>query len=172
MAKVRLEVEPAVYAAKAAANEAQLAELVHQANTELPIFAMYPGTCVGAPVALHFFEPRYKILIRRAAEGNRLFVFCAGRPAAGARACVVRIDHAAFLPDGRANVVGVAVEAIELGEVWVEEGTGGLAHTRSSLLNSTPRGGGGGGGRGRAADGGYGDEVAEGRHRRGLCTIM
>ena len=29
----------------------------------------------GAPISLHFFEPRYKILIRRAWEGNRVFVW-------------------------------------------------------------------------------------------------
>jgi hypothetical protein len=35
-----------------------------------------PSTQVGERVALHFFEPRYKVMIRRAWEGNRQFIFC------------------------------------------------------------------------------------------------
>eukprot|EP01052_Picozoa_sp_SAG31_P014612 SAG31_NODE_915_length_11052_cov_26.254633_6_plen_205_part_00 len=79
-----------VYAAKLVSCKHQLEELVKRADTQLPIFAMPPGTRVGQPVALHFFEPRYKILIRRSWEGSKLFVFCGCKPRVGARAHIVR----------------------------------------------------------------------------------
>ena len=91
---------------------------------------MSPGTRVGAHVALHLFEPRYKILIRRAWEGNRLFVYCGASPATAQRGIIVRVDHARFLPDGRANIVGTGVRYITLERAWVEEGTGGLWYTK------------------------------------------
>ena len=63
--------------------------LLEEAEHTLPIFAMTPGTQVGAPVRLHFFEPRYKILIRRAMEGSRSFVFCGEVPREGGHAVIV-----------------------------------------------------------------------------------
>mmetsp|Transcript_100493 Transcript_100493/g.260011 ORF Transcript_100493/g.260011 Transcript_100493/m.260011 type:complete len:259 (-) Transcript_100493:188-964(-) len=118
------------YDARQRCGRERLDELQKLADTQLPIFFMYPGSAVGAPVALHFFEPRYKILIRRAWEGSRLFVFCARKPRRGEQGIVVRVSQAQFLPDGRANIVGRGVEAITLGDVWVEDGTGGLFYTR------------------------------------------
>lgn len=87
-------------------------------------------------VALHLFEPRYRILIRRCWEGNHLFVYCGNIPHAGGKGVVVRIQEAIFLPDGRADIVGIGVEEITLGDVWVEENTGGLYHTKVNLLSS------------------------------------
>lgn len=40
------------------------------------------------------------------------------------------VDHARFLPDGRANIVGFGIESIELSKTWVEDGTGGLYYTK------------------------------------------
>ena len=133
---VRAAVGEAVYDARLKANAHELAELHRIADTCLPIFAMYPGCRVGEDVGLHLFEPRYKILIRRAWEGNRCFVYCPYRPAAGASAVIVRVDQAIFLPDGRANIRGRGIEAIELGETWVEDGTAGLFYTRVTLAAS------------------------------------
>jgi len=113
-----------------------LEALIAESKSKLPIFAMYPGCRVGEPVFLHFFEPRYKILIRRAWEGNKLFVFCGERPRAGARGIVVKVLDAVFLPDGRSNIRGVGKHEVVLGETWVEEGTQGLAMTRVDVLNS------------------------------------
>ena len=118
------------YSARLAADRATIAEVLDATSRLLPIFACFPGTAVGRPVALHFFEPRYKVLIRRAWEGNRLFAYTGVQPRPGAEGVVVRIEEARFLRDGRANVVGVGVAAITLGEVWVEDGTHGLNVTR------------------------------------------
>lgn len=134
-ALVRASVGEAAYDKRALAQKARIETFLTDLNTILPIFSMYPGTSVGAPVALHFFEPRFKVLVRRVWEGNRLFVFTAQAPRAGVQGIVVRIDIARFLPDGRANVVGVGVEAVRLGEVWVEEGTGGLHCTRTPVVS-------------------------------------
>ena len=117
-----------------ARRQLEVSELMKLADLQLPIFFMYPGTHVGGNVALHLFEPRYKILIRRTWEGNKLFVYCGCRPQPGAPGVIVRIDHAAFLPDGRANIRGQGVEEITLGEMWVEDGTGSLYHTTAHSL--------------------------------------
>ena len=54
--------------------------------TSHPIFYMEPGARVGERVALHFFEPRYKLLIRRAMNSDKTFVFCAAPPLSAAEA--------------------------------------------------------------------------------------
>ena len=131
-APCRTAIGEEAYAIRQEESWKKIEALCQQAERELPIFAMSPGTRVGAPVALHLFEPRYKILIRRAWEGNRLFVYCGTRPAEGARGTIVRVESARFLPDGRANIVGVGVRSIQLESTWVEDGTGGLWYTRSS----------------------------------------
>lgn len=128
-AEVLAIVPLSTYEAKRAAHQELLKELQHKAKTHLPIFYMPPGTDVGAPVILHFFEPRYKLLIRRAWEGNQLFVFCASQPRPGLRGVIVRVDRAHFLPDGRANIVGQGVRRIHLRKTWVEEDSGGLYYT-------------------------------------------
>lgn len=127
---VRAVVTPDAYAARSIVDKATIAKVLEMTAQLLPIFACYPGTAVGRPVGLHFFEPRYKLLIRRAWEGNRLFAYCGHQPRAGVDAVIVRIEEASFLRDGRANVVGVGVAAITLGECWVENDTHGLMYTR------------------------------------------
>ena len=48
----------------------------------------------------------------------------------------VRIDHAAFLPDGRADIRGRGMQRIVLGKTWIEDGTMGLAYTRINSLTT------------------------------------
>ena len=99
------------------------------------------------------------------------------------RGVLVRVDHARFLPDGRANIVGQGVQAVTLGAVWVEEATGGLFHTRipdvlqmhMSSRQSRVEVGDGGGGNGGGAGGG--DQLEAGRDTvappcRGSCSIQ
>ena len=105
-------------------------DLKERARTTLPIFYMSPGCRVGQPVALHLFEPRYRILIRRAMEGNNMFVYAARTPKRGHRACLVKVTSALFHRDGRANIVGFGVEDFLMEDVWIEEGTAGLYYTR------------------------------------------
>ena len=104
--------------------------LKERARTTLPIFYMSPGCRVGQPIALHLFEPRYRILIRRAMEGNYMFVYAARTPKRGDQACLVKVTSACFHRDGRANIIGVGIEEFGMEDVWVEEGTAGLYYTR------------------------------------------
>ena len=127
---VRAAVDGDDYEARRAAHAAALAELRVKQATELPIFFMHPGTRVGGTVGLHLFEPRYKVLIRRAWEGGKEFVYCGCVPRVGAPGVVVRVDDAHFFPDGRCCIRGVGVRRVELGATWIEDGTGGLFITR------------------------------------------
>lgn len=116
---------------------------------------MQPGVSVGEPVALHLFEPRYKLLARRAWATDQTFVYCARPPMSTAGetsfnlpygaeplsdSCVaVVIDKISFGPDGEADVWGRATEPVSIDQVLLEPQTGGLFST------TTPIGGGDGG---------------------------
>lgn len=102
------------------------AKLSATASEDLPVFYLSSGCNVGEQIALHLFEPRYKVLIRRALEGSRRFIFARATPQAAMRATVVQVGRAELLPDGRALVAGVGVDAVVLDKVWVAEGTSGL----------------------------------------------
>jgi len=133
---VRKAVPREVYEARLHTARGRLGELRLQADKMLPVFFNHPGCEVGARVALHFFEPRYKILIRRAWEGSKLFVYCARPPRRGEAGVVVRVDAAKFLADGLVKVQGQGVRQITLGDTWVEDGTGGLFYTRAEHLGA------------------------------------
>lgn len=92
-----------------------------------PIFYMYPGAAVGEQVALHLFEPRYRLLARRMWAADKRFVYCARAPmsAAGRSSFNLPLDqepevddgcvlvlatHATFSDDGQADIIGHAVE--------------------------------------------------------------
>jgi len=131
----RAAIPSETYEARVNAAAERLAELQAEADRQLPVFFMHPGSAVGEPVALHLFEPRYKILIRRAWEGRKLFVFCARTPRQGELGVVVRVDHAQFLNNGRANILGQGIKRVVLGDTWVEDNTGGLYYTRVDLTD-------------------------------------
>lgn len=99
-------------------------------QVELPIFFMSPGVTVGSRITLHFFEPRYTIMIRRVWEGSQLFMYCASTPKSGLTGVVVKVLQTIFLPDMRAIMIGECVQRAQLGETWVEENTGGLYYAR------------------------------------------
>lgn len=110
-------------------HERLLQQLRARQQEQLPIFygsSSAANYAVGASVQLHFFEPRYRILIRRSWEGERRFLCCAKRPSPGDAAVLVQVDVAKFLEDGRANVVGTAVGRVSIRRCWEEAGTEGL----------------------------------------------
>ena len=128
-AAVRAAVLSSEYELRLSQNRRVIRELEERARTTLPVFYMAPGCAVGQEIALHLFEPRYRILIR-AMEGNRMFVYAAKTPRRGHRAVLVHVTAAAFRLNGRANIVGMGVEEFQMEDVWVEEGTMGLYYTR------------------------------------------
>jgi hypothetical protein len=57
------------HAAREAAHAAELETMKSAPPKSLPVFYMWPGTQPGARVALHLFETRYRVLMRRVWEG-------------------------------------------------------------------------------------------------------
>uniref|UniRef100_A0A0G4H625 RING-type domain-containing protein n=1 Tax=Chromera velia CCMP2878 TaxID=1169474 RepID=A0A0G4H625_9ALVE len=119
-------------------SEALASVLQKSANT-VPVFIMKPSApesmVPGAPVAFNFFETRYKILVRRAWEGDRQFLWAASESKQGSplqEALLVSIDDALFKPDGRASIRGHGVALVSLNpkNCFVEDGTGGLWYAR------------------------------------------
>ena len=83
----------------------------------LPIFAA--GFCVPGVtnVRLHVFEPRYRLMIRRCLQGNRLFVMTPpddddGSPAKWGTTC--EVAEASTVPDGRLLLTCRSVERVSL----------------------------------------------------------
>ena len=108
-----------------------LSQFLQEQTNTLPVFFMGSGIeKIGSPVALHFFEPRYRILIRRAWEGSRRFLWTVNEPRENALASVVLVEKAQFLEDGRANIIGRHEAHVKLGSCWVEDGTQGLWYSK------------------------------------------
>ena len=117
-------------------SEKCLEALTKQTAEAIPVFIMRSGGNFrpGAPINLHFFEPRYRILIRRAWEGERRFLWAERTPSPAdvLHALLVSVEDARFLPDGRAHVTGRGVELVTANHCWIEEGTGGLWYASTS----------------------------------------
>ena len=69
-AKVSAAVPAALINERSRQSAEALEALAQRSACALPVFVMRPGSQSdmrpGAPISLHFFEPRYRILIRRA----------------------------------------------------------------------------------------------------------
>jgi len=126
-AQVKALVPQQALAAREEADAQKLRELLARPRHRLPIFYMRGAASrPGQTVSLHLFEPRYKVLARRAAAGNRLFVCMQQVPTTGAEGLLVRIEQVAFEDDGRANLLGRGVAVVSLQNVAMEKGTDGL----------------------------------------------
>eukprot|EP00931_Biecheleriopsis_adriatica_P101278 TRINITY_DN76455_c0_g1_i1.p1 TRINITY_DN76455_c0_g1~~TRINITY_DN76455_c0_g1_i1.p1 ORF type:complete len:469 (-),score=114.22 TRINITY_DN76455_c0_g1_i1:45-1451(-) len=127
------QIVPAADVAERAKADAQaLEEFLKMQRSQLPVFYMQGiASQPGQSVRLHFFEPRYRVLIRNCWEGNRRFLCTQRQPYEGGAALVVQVDNASFLPDGRANIQGRGVMKVTLTKVWVGEGTGGLYYAET-----------------------------------------
>ena len=113
-----------------------------------PIFYMSPTPAVGASFGLHFFEPRYRLLIKRVMAADKAFIYCSHAPFHSAERssfnlplgmeptddeCVsVLVDDAVIYNDGSADVSAHAVRKVTLGDVLLEPGTGGLFSVRTT----------------------------------------
>eukprot|EP00588_Corethron_pennatum_P028627 CAMPEP_0194335546 /NCGR_PEP_ID=MMETSP0171-20130528/69979_1 /TAXON_ID=218684 /ORGANISM="Corethron pennatum, Strain L29A3" /LENGTH=398 /DNA_ID=CAMNT_0039098683 /DNA_START=222 /DNA_END=1415 /DNA_ORIENTATION=+ len=132
-------------AARAVRDREILTRLASGAARSLPVFYMrHARDTPGAVVDLFLFEPRYKILIRRAWEGDRTFI-CVDTasssgscPREGDVGLLVRIEQANFTRDRRAQVRGKGLERVTLGKCWQEADTGGLWYsTVESMTRDT-----------------------------------
>lgn len=91
----------------------------------VPVFAMSARLSRQRICSLHFFEPRYKWLIRRAVDDHAShFVFCTRSPHTGPNSstyswlCEARAVQ--FLPDGSANLGAYPVARCALERIWYE----------------------------------------------------
>jgi hypothetical protein len=111
---------------------------------------------VGIPLALHFFEPRYRLLIQMVMEGyptelsdGRLipnhvpnlptFVY-AHVPSfqQGSRACLVQVHRCMIDPnDGTANVWLMPVAFVKMERVWEGSNQAGLRYAQCVRLSSS-----------------------------------
>ena len=81
-------------------------------SRRLPLFPLPLVLFPGAPLPLHIFEPRYRIMLADCLEGDREFGI-AFRPdgvaerdlPTGHVGCVARVESTELLPDGRSNVI-------------------------------------------------------------------
>jgi len=100
----------------------------------LPVFAMSPGVRPGDPVALNLFEPRYREMASRimAPEGNKLFVFVGSQPTSGSSGCLVLVERTTTLINGNVSIKGLAMCAVQLDQVWVDQQAHGLFFCKTS----------------------------------------
>jgi uncharacterized protein len=90
---------------------------------EIPIFPLNTVLFPGAPLHLHIFEERYKIMINRVLAGNSIFgvvLIKTGTEALGPVAqphrigCIARITHVEPLSDGRMNLTAIGENRFQI----------------------------------------------------------
>lgn len=110
-----------------------------------PVFFMPGNLQLGEPYGLHFFEPRYRLLISEvmqaqptaARHGGRLagelayFVHANRTPLAPTTpAVLVRVLRCDLYPDGRADVVLLPTAHVWMERLWVRPRSGNLYYTQ------------------------------------------
>mmetsp|Transcript_65162 Transcript_65162/g.112045 ORF Transcript_65162/g.112045 Transcript_65162/m.112045 type:complete len:257 (+) Transcript_65162:131-901(+) len=126
------------YKARQAKDAKRIQELVARVKVCLPIYSLgnVGSFRAGRPIMIRFFEPRYEVLVRRAWQGNHLFIY-APDVLEGTPAVIVRIDRARFKRNGFVDIIGSAVESVQIEDVWTAEGTEGLMYGRVTTTIST-----------------------------------
>eukprot|EP00667_Euglena_gracilis_P005474 EG_transcript_5518 len=117
------------YARRSRSIDVALQELQKTEMHSLPVFYMGPGCTVGERVTLRLLETQYQLLISRAVEGRRMFLYGDGIPGPSKYAVVVQIVDARNTPEGR-SVVGVGVERVMMTNVWTDENAKGLFYAQ------------------------------------------
>ena len=90
---------------------------------ELPLFPLNTVLFPGAPISLHIFEPRYKLMIEQCLQTGEPFGIVLIRDGAEALSSLAdphpigttaQIAHVERLDDGRMNIVAIGVERFEI----------------------------------------------------------
>ena len=91
----------------------------------LGIFAMRSNLQIGRAFGIHFFEPRYRWLVRRTMDPPvgtpELFIYCPKMPEAGDVACLCEMHDVDVAPDGQANLRILPVAHCRIVTVYEEE---------------------------------------------------
>lgn len=115
-----------------------------------PVFIMAGVVRLGEGISLHFFEPRYRLLIARVLEGfpqesreghviaphpetgeYPTFVYAHVAPfAPTTAACLVRVQQCTVHPNGSADVLLVPTAYVHLERLWEAPGTGRLHYAQ------------------------------------------
>lgn len=109
-----------------------------------PVFFMGGQVQLGEPYALHFFEPRYRLLITEVMRGQpesaknggriphpALFVHANRAPLAPTTpATIVEIVQCQVYPDGRADVLLLPTAYVWIEKVWVRPNSGHLYYAQ------------------------------------------
>jgi hypothetical protein len=118
--------------------------LSEQVRFKGPVFFMPGQLQIGEPYGLHFFEPRYRLMIaevmqhqlpeaRRGGKvhGDALFIHANRSPLAPTSpAVLVQVQRCEAYPDGRADVVLVPVSHVWVEKLWVRPDSGHLYYAQ------------------------------------------
>jgi hypothetical protein len=118
--------------------------LSEQVRFKGPVFFMPGQLQIGEAYGLHFFEPRYRLMIAEVMQsqdvearrggrirGPALFIHANRAPLAPAsQAVVVQIQQCQIHPDGRADVVLLPVSHVWLEKLWVRPNSGHLFYAQ------------------------------------------
>eukprot|EP00756_Hemistasia_phaeocysticola_P032725 Hpha_TRINITY_DN16426_c1_g2::TRINITY_DN16426_c1_g2_i1::g.162163::m.162163 len=118
---------------------------------EIPIFISNSGPLIPLrPCPMHLFEPRYRLLARRAMDGNKEFLFVWVKegtdfpskidPEAlkGTAACAVSIARAQETWDGRWMIDCAGKESVRILDCWEEPNSGSLYMAKVETLPHKP----------------------------------
>lgn len=109
---------PALYAARAAEEESPVLQ-ADQGSFQMPLFIINCVVFPGMSFPLHIFEPRYRLMLRRALEGSRHFgIVClqADRSIAHVGTTVEILSHVSLM-DGRSLVETIGRRRFEVHSV-------------------------------------------------------
>ena len=92
---------------------------------ELPIFAMRMPIERNRPMALNFFEPRYRMLVQRvdniSGDGSFTFCYCTAYPAPGVIGWITRIFNLTWTEGGCAQFIALPLAKCFLINTWEVE---------------------------------------------------
>jgi len=108
----------------------EISELKNNWKQTLPIFFYNEMLYPTSVLRLHLFEPRYKLMIKRALEATRCFAYVPNfkdyKAKQGDIGLVARVEDCQFLFDGRALLEANITIRFKITDHWVEEGTNNL----------------------------------------------
>jgi Lon protease-like protein len=116
----------------------EVGELKKNWKQTLPIFFFNDTLYPSSILRLHLFEPRYKLMIKRALEANRCFAYVPNfkdyRPNKGDIGLVAKVEECQFMYDGRALLEANITTRFKITDHWVEDGTNNLYYCQYEEL--------------------------------------